>query len=152
MQLSLIHISVRLRSGQQQLDGTVDYDGRYETGFRGKNPVSYTHLPGGVAAGPAGTISSVGLFVSAGAALVVGYLSDNCKNPNGRRRPFIKVAIPVLLVAMILLFSDFGFSGTTAILYYGTLVTVSYTHLDVYKRQIQSCSQICALEMPSRRR
>lgn len=80
--------------------------------------------PGGVAAGPAGTISSVGLFVSAGAALVVGYLSDNCKNPNGRRRPFIKVAIPVLLVAMILLFSDFGFSGTTAILYYGTLVMI----------------------------
>ena len=38
--------------------------------------------PAGVAAGPAGTMSSVGLFVSAGAALVVGYLSDNCKNPN----------------------------------------------------------------------
>lgn len=80
--------------------------------------------PAGVAAGPAGTISSVGLFVSAAAALVVGYLSDNCKNPNGRRRPFIKVAIPILFVAMILLFSDFGLSGSTAILYYGALLMI----------------------------
>lgn len=80
--------------------------------------------PAGVAAGPAGTMSSVGMFVSAAAALVVGYLSDNWKNPNGRRRPFIKASIPVLLIAMILLFSNFGFSGTTAIVYYGALLMI----------------------------
>ncbi len=80
--------------------------------------------PAGIAAGPVGTISSVGMFVSAAAALIVGYLSDNCKNPTGRRRPFIKIAAPLLFVSMILLFTNFGFSGTSSIVYYGAMLMI----------------------------
>lgn len=80
--------------------------------------------PGGVAAGPAGTVASVGMFVSAGAALIVGYLSDNFKNPHGRRRPFIKIAIPILFIAMLLLFSDFGLSGGSAVSYYAVILMI----------------------------
>lgn len=70
-------------------------------------------------AGTAGTISSVALFASAVSTLFIGYFSDNSKSKTGRRRPFVKVAIPFMFVSFVALYSSPGLSGTSAILYYG---------------------------------
>lgn len=80
-------------------------------------------------AGTAGTISSVALFISAVVTFFIGYFSDNSKSKTGRRRPFIKVALPFIFVSFIALYSSFGLTGTTAVLYYGfftILFWVSY--------------------------
>ncbi len=77
--------------------------------------------------GTAGTISSVALFLSAVATFFTGYLSDNCKAKNGRRRPFIKVAMPVIFIAVIGLYSTFGLEGNIAVLYYGIFAIVAWT-------------------------
>ncbi|MBR0597447.1 MFS transporter [Sinanaerobacter chloroacetimidivorans] len=73
----------------------------------------------GLEPGTAGTVSSVALFSSAVATLFIGYFSDNSKSKTGRRRPFVKVAIPFMFIAFVMLYSSFGLTGTTAVLYYG---------------------------------
>lgn len=80
-------------------------------------------------AGTAGTISSVALFISAITTFFVGYFSDNSTSKTGRRRPFIKVALPFMFVSFAALYSSFGLTGTAAVLYYGLftiLFWVSY--------------------------
>lgn len=77
----------------------------------------------------AGTISSAALFISAITTFFVGYLSDNSRAKTGRRRPFIKAALPFIFVSFIALFTSFGLKGTGAILYYGfftILIWVTY--------------------------
>ncbi len=77
--------------------------------------------------GTAGTISSLALFISAVATFFTGFFSDNCKAKKGRRRPFIKAAMPVIFVAVIAVFSAFGLEGTPAALYYGFFAIVAWT-------------------------
>lgn len=56
----------------------------------------------GMAAGIAGTVAMIGTFLGAFTDLIAGTKSDNSKNPNGRRRPFIfKAAIPLGLFAFL---------------------------------------------------
>ena len=78
----------------------------------------------GMEPGPAGTIASVGLLISAFVTFFVGHFSDNSKNPVGRRRPFIKFSFPIMAVAYILIFTNFGFSGTAQVAYYAIVVTI----------------------------
>ena len=68
--------------------------------------------------GIAGSISSVALLISAFVTLLIGHFSDNSKNKNGRRRHFIKAALPILVISFIALFTTFGFSGSLAVVYY----------------------------------
>lgn len=80
-------------------------------------------------AGTAGTISSAALFISAVTTFFIGYFSDNSTSKTGRRRPFIKVALPFMFVSFTALYSTFGLTGTSALLYYGfftILFWVSY--------------------------
>lgn len=79
--------------------------------------------------GKAGTISSVALFISAVTTFFIGYFSDHSKAKSGRRRPFIKVAMPFMFVSFIALFSEFGLEGNRAVIYYGffaIIIWVSY--------------------------
>lgn len=80
-------------------------------------------------AGKAGTISSVALFISAVTTFFVGYLSDNSRAKSGRRRPYIKAAMPVMFISFIGLFSYWGLEGSSAVIYYGvfaSLLWISY--------------------------
>ena len=80
-----------------------------------------------VAPGPAGTISSVALLVSAFVTLLVGHFSDNSTYRKGRRRHFVMVAAPVLTISFIAIFSSFGFTGTSAIIFYMIFVLLFWS-------------------------
>lgn len=73
----------------------------------------------GIDPGIAGSISSLALFASAVSTLFLGYFSDNSRSKAGRRRPFIKIALPLIFISFIAMFSSFGLTGIGAILYYG---------------------------------
>lgn len=80
--------------------------------------------------GTAGTVSAVALFISAVVTFFIGHISDNSNFKSGRRRPFIKVALPIMVIAFIGLFSSFGFTGTACTVYYlffAVLFWISYS-------------------------
>ena len=58
-----------------------------------------------------GTIMSIALLVEVVTGMIVGNLSDNCKSPMGKRRPFILFACVTMPVILIMLFSAPGSDG-----------------------------------------
>lgn len=80
-------------------------------------------------AGKAGAVSSIALFISAVTTFFIGYLSDNSRSGTGRRRPYIKIAMPIMFISFIALFTSFGLKGNNAIIYssvFAALIWISY--------------------------
>lgn len=81
----------------------------------------------GLSAAFAGAMISLGTLWDAITDPLVGTLSDNSKNPKGRRRPLMKkIAIPFILVSM-LLFTDWGFSEGVSKVYFVFIILAYYT-------------------------
>lgn len=79
----------------------------------------------GVSPAWAGTISMIAVFWDAISDPLIGYMSDNSKNPKGRRRPFIFKGSIVLGVTIFLLFSNWNISPALKVLYY-ILINIAY--------------------------
>lgn len=60
---------------------------------------------------------------------LIGYLSDNSKNPQGRRRPFLFKGAIMLGVAVFLLFNNWDISPALKVLYYIIINIVYWTAL-----------------------
>ena len=65
----------------------------------------------GVSAGAAGVVSFLAIAWQGVTGLVIGYLSDNSRNPKGRRRPFLGKVILPYAVILVLLFVPVPLSG-----------------------------------------
>lgn len=72
----------------------------------------------GMAPALAGAISFVAVLWNAIAGPVIGYLSDNSKNPKGRRRPLLIATIVPYALVIILSFAPVPFTGIAAFVYY----------------------------------
>ena len=72
----------------------------------------------GMAPSRAGIISFVSVLWCAIAGPIVCYISDNSKNPNGRRRPYLLRVIFPFVFIIILSFAPFHFTGNGAFVYY----------------------------------
>jgi GPH family glycoside/pentoside/hexuronide:cation symporter len=59
----------------------------------------------------AGLINMIAICWNAVANPVVGYLTDTSRSKYGRRRPFMLIAIPLMALALILLFLPVGFEN-----------------------------------------
>lgn len=84
----------------------------------------------GINPATAGILSSVAMVWNAVACPIVGYMSDNSKNPKGRRRPLIQKAFVGEGVFVVLLFTPTPFTGAAQIVYYlviALLLWTSYT-------------------------
>lgn len=87
----------------------------------------------GMAPGLAGIISFLAVLWNAVAGPIVGYLSDNSKNPKGRRRPLlIAVIVPYALI-IILSYAPFSFTGTAAFIYYLIMAMLFQTGYAAWK-------------------
>lgn len=88
----------------------------------------------GISPGVAGTISLFAVMWDAVTDPWIGHLSDHSKNPKGKRRPFIlKYSIP-LGITVLLLFTNFGLSGTAQIIYFlllNVLFWLFFTAVDI---------------------
>ena len=81
----------------------------------------------GLSAAFAGAMISLGTLWDAVTDPLIGTLSDNSKNPKGRRRPLMKkIAIPFILVSM-LLFTNWGFSEGVSKVYFVFIILAYYT-------------------------
>lgn len=80
----------------------------------------------------AGTISSVAVLWNAIANPIVGQLSDNSTSRYGRRRPFMLAGIPMQIVAILLLFTPNGFTGTVQVVYYFLVAMLFWTAYVTY--------------------
>ena len=81
----------------------------------------------GLSAAFAGAMISLGTLWDAITDPLIGTLSDNSKNPAGRRRPLMKkIAIPFILVSM-LLFTNWGFSEGVSKVYFVFIILAYYT-------------------------
>ncbi len=75
----------------------------------------------------AGLLISLGTLWDAITDPIVGVISDNLKNPNGRRRPLIKmIAIPFVVISC-LLFTNLGLSETANKIYFLVVILLYYT-------------------------
>lgn len=81
----------------------------------------------GVSAAVAGVISFIAVAWDAITDPVVGYLSDNSKNPKGRRRPFMQKAILLEAAAILLIFAPFEMSGVGEAIYYIAIAVFFWT-------------------------
>ncbi len=79
----------------------------------------------GVSPAWAGTISMIAVFWDAISDPLIGYMSDNSKNPRGRRRPFIFKGAIVLGATIFLLFSNWNISPALKVVYY-ILINIVY--------------------------
>lgn len=79
----------------------------------------------GVSPAWAGTISMIAVIWDAVSDPLIGYLSDNSKNPKGRRRPFLFKGAIMLGVAVFLLFNNWNISPALKVLYY-ILINIVY--------------------------
>lgn len=88
----------------------------------------------GMSAAFAGALISLGTLWDAITDPIVGSISDNLKNPKGRRRPLIKmIAIPFVLISC-LLFTNFGLGETGSKIYFLVVIILYYlaqTILDI---------------------
>jgi GPH family glycoside/pentoside/hexuronide:cation symporter len=75
----------------------------------------------GISAGIAGIIIMIGKIWDAVTDPVVGYISDNTRTRWGRRRPFIFWGAFPLFVAMVVMFTNPGFSSQTKLFIWGVL-------------------------------
>ncbi|MBP0986433.1 MAG: MFS transporter, partial [Oscillospiraceae bacterium] len=81
----------------------------------------------GLSAAFAGAMISLGTLWDAITDPLIGTLSDNSKNPKGRRRPLMKkIAIPFILVSL-LLFTNWGFSEGVSKVYFVFIILAYYT-------------------------
>lgn len=72
----------------------------------------------GIAPFIAGIINMLAISWNAIANPIVGKLSDTSRNKYGRRRPFMLAAIPLMAIALILLFTPMGFEGGVKNVYF----------------------------------
>jgi len=72
----------------------------------------------GMAPSKAGIISFVSVLWCALAGPVVCYISDNSKNPKGRRRPLLMRVVIPFSVIIVLSFAPFNFTENMAFIYY----------------------------------
>ena len=81
----------------------------------------------GITPAVAGIISSVAIVWNAVACPIVGYLSDNSKNPRGRRRPLIRKGFIGEIVFLVLLFAPVPFTGAVRTAYYVVVAILLWT-------------------------
>jgi GPH family glycoside/pentoside/hexuronide:cation symporter len=81
----------------------------------------------GISPAIAGVICSAAIVYDGGVDPFIGYLSDNSKNPKGRRIPVIKKGAAVLAAALVLLFFPNHFTGAAQIVYYLFTVLLLWT-------------------------
>ena len=88
----------------------------------------------GLSAAFAGALISLGTLWDAITDPIVGSISDNLKNPKGRRRPLIKmIAFPFIIIS-VLLFTNFGLGETATKIYFFVVIILYYlaqTVLDI---------------------
>lgn len=88
----------------------------------------------GMSAAFAGALISLGTLWDAITDPIVGSISDNLKNPKGRRRPLLKmIAIPFVIISC-LLFTNFGLGETGSKIYFLVVIILYYlaqTILDI---------------------
>ncbi|MBQ0079303.1 MAG: MFS transporter, partial [Eubacterium sp.] len=81
----------------------------------------------GMSAAFAGALISLGTLWDAITDPIVGSISDNLKNPKGRRRPLIKfIALPFFIISC-LLFTNFGLGETASKIYFVVVILAYYT-------------------------
>lgn len=88
----------------------------------------------GVGPAVAGTISLIAVLWDGVTDAVVGYVSDRSTNPKGRRRPFMSRFLIPFGIMLVLLFSDFGFTGAAQVVFYlilNILFWLFFTLVDV---------------------
>ena len=76
-----------------------------------------------------GLITSVLVIWDGVSNMIIGYLSDNSKNTNGRRRPYMIVGLIPFTITLILLFVAFDISNTALVAYFmivGLVYSASY--------------------------
>ena len=83
----------------------------------------------GVSAGVAGTIAAMATFINAIIAPFIGFISDNSRNPKGRRIPMMGKALIASAIIMLALFVpvDFGGAKVAYYLVVSVLFWVIYT-------------------------
>lgn len=86
----------------------------------------------GVNPAVAGIISFIAVMWDAVTDPAVGFLSDNTKNPNGRRRPWIFKSIWPLAIVTFLLFVPNEFAGVAQTVYYILMAVLLWTFYTTY--------------------
>ncbi len=87
----------------------------------------------GISAAIAGTISLIAILWDAVTDPVVGYLTDNSRNPKGRRTPFMSRSIWPLAIVLVFLFSiPKGFNGGLLVAYYIFMCVCLWTAYTTY--------------------
>ena len=84
----------------------------------------------GISAALAGIISFIAVFSQALISPVIGFVSDNSRNPKGRRRPFMKACLVPYAILIVLLFLPLSASGAGAFVYYlaiAILMQIAYS-------------------------
>lgn len=81
----------------------------------------------GITPAAAGIISSVAIVWNAIACPIVGYLSDNSKNPRGRKRPYMKMGFIGEIVLLVLIFIPVPFDGAVRTVYYIIIAILLWT-------------------------
>lgn len=80
----------------------------------------------------AGTISFLAVMWDAITDPVVGFLSDNSRNPNGRRRPWMLRSIWPLAIVVFLMFVPNEFAGVAQTVYYVMMAVLLWTFYTTY--------------------
>ena len=86
----------------------------------------------GVNPAVAGTISFLAVMWDAVTDPIVGFLSDNSRNPNGRRRPWMFRSIWPLAIVIFLLFIPNEFAGLAQTVYYVLMAVLLWTFYTTY--------------------
>ncbi len=89
----------------------------------------------GIAAGLAGAVVAIGKIWDAVTDPMAGFLSDRTRSRWGRRRPWILFGSFPLFVAMVIMFTNPGFSSQTALFAWGVLafclLNTAYTAVNI---------------------
>lgn len=81
----------------------------------------------GLSAAFAGAMISLGTLWDAITDPLIGTISDNLKNPKGRRRPLLKMfSIPFIIISL-LLFTNWGFDEGASKVYFVFIILIYYT-------------------------
>lgn len=80
----------------------------------------------------AGTISFLAVMWDAVTDPAVGFMSDNSRNPNGRRRPWMFRSIWPLAIVIFLLFMPNEFAGLAQTIYYVVVAMLMWTFYTTY--------------------
>ncbi len=97
----------------------VGYVGQGSTyNFMGSYFVIFLTNSVGIGSAMAGTITSIALLAEVLTGMIVGNLSDHCKSPMGKRRPFILTAAFIMPVIMCLIMRTIGGTVEIKFVYY----------------------------------